>query len=138
MAKTKDVEYKGRKFRLGLPSARDGNWIINMMLANQHLAPANYDRIEKLLLNKVEYLRNTDGLDMPLKMYFNGDFLIPDLEIDSDELNFLFLEALKFLADPTLQRLVAQQKAEEEKERQALVTGQPSSQTASTGTSGGQ
>ena len=127
--KFKDVEINGMKFRIKPVSARDGSWIVNIILGQKYHEPVNYNRTQDIVLNKCEYLRPNEGqADIPQQLYLNGRWLAPDLGLDTDvdTVTSLYEEAMDFSIIPTLRRLIANAQAEASKREEALITNQSS------------
>lgn len=125
--KFKDVTINGMKFRLGVPSSRDGVWIITAMQAGKYTEPQTYARIQDIVLNKVQYIRPVNGEEIPQPLYFNGKWLVPDLNLDSDVDTAFKLteEAIEFVTGPTLLYLIEKaEKAQAESAAKAQSTSQ--------------
>ena len=126
--KFKDIQINGHEFRIGLPSARDGSWMVQVILAAARnvggaIDPNNYSKMQDILLSKCLYLRNNgDGTKIPQRLYDpQGEktcWLVPDIgiETDTETVTLLSDEALDFCVGPTIRTLIV--KAEVERQRQ--------------------
>lgn len=110
--KFKDETINGMRFRIGLPSAVDGSWIASLLVAGSLLKVRdNHQKAQAILLSNCQYLRPVDKDDpskgeMPQKVYGEGRWLIPDLDLetDTDTVWQLFDTALEFAVGPTARR----------------------------------
>lgn len=126
MEKTKDVEIKGHKFRIGCPLAADGSWIVGVAFGQHYYEPENYARAQSILFNECLYLRDAGGQTMPILLYKNGKWLVPelDMERDTEMVDALYDEAVDFCLGPTLERRFKKILAAKLRAEQAQATGQ--------------
>jgi hypothetical protein len=112
MQKFKDVTINGREYRVGLVTALVGNWIIESGF--QHAKdPAIYERVQSHLFSACSVYREKDGAKVPMKLFAEGRWLVPDLDIeyDLDTVQQLFKAAFDFNFDPFFAKLAAAREA---------------------------
>ena len=113
--KTKDVTINDREFRIGLVSARTGDWILTRMLSRTSSDFETYSKIQDLLLGTCSIYKTVqDGTRVPMKLYEDGRWLIrdEDLEYDTDTIHALCDAVLGFNFDPFFEKLKARAAAQ--------------------------
>jgi hypothetical protein len=103
----KDVEINGYRFRILRISARDGSWIVQSSLAQAvrgTFDQESYTKAMDIVLNKCQIITNVDGQDVILNIYQNGIWGERYLTEDTDTIDALVEEAMKFNVFPTMQK----------------------------------
>jgi hypothetical protein len=99
----KDVEIKGRRYRIDLISAFDGDWIAQQVTTGNYSEPVTYRRCQELLLASVSVYESVrGGAEIPMRIFGKGQWLVPGLTIDRDimALRGLVTAALDFNLGP--------------------------------------
>lgn len=117
----KDVTVEGRDFRIGLMTAKIGAWC-GLQIASGNVADeAVYEKIRNYLFNEISAYVEKGGVRVPMRIYSNGQWLMPEFEYDLLTADGLFWEAMGFNFDPFLAKLkkqAAERKAAKEAEMQ--------------------
>lgn len=106
-----------REFRIGRVTAEVGSWIMTEMSAGTIHEPEVYRKITYHLFNLVSVYQNmADGSKSPMRVYQDGKFLVPelDLEYDLETFQMLYKKAMDYNFAPFLAKL-KKQKEEDEK-----------------------
>jgi hypothetical protein len=116
-----------REFRIGLVTASVGNWIVLQLTGGKAAEIEVLTKIQHYLFNLISWYKDQEGARVPLRIYDDGRWLVPelDLEYDLDTVNTLYGEALAFNFDPFFER---QKKLVEEAKR--LISNPPLSPKA--------
>lgn len=125
--KFKDVNVGGHEFRVGLVSALIGDWCVSQMMSGNVSNQEVFAKIQAYMLDVCSVYVDAGEERIPKKVFANGRFLVPELELDFDLqlLYDLVEEAMKFNFTPFLLKM--EQKAERlkrEQEEKLLATTQ--------------
>lgn len=99
MAEPQIEELKGRKFQIGILSARDGSWVLNEALTKRlplgleavipflgpdrpTMSEADFHNVQDRLLSAVSELVTVGDTEVPKRIFTGGKFQIPNLEND--------------------------------------------------------
>ena len=124
--KFKDVTVGGRDYRIGLVTASVGNWIVLQLTGGKAAEIEVFTKIQHYLFDLISvYKGDQAGTRLPIRIYDDGQWLVPDLDLeyDLDTVNTLYGEALAFNFDPFFER---QKKLADA--AKALISNQPPSQ----------
>ena len=130
--KFRDVTINGRDYRVGLVTALVGDWISRNLRRGMTMGEDTYAKIQGYLLSTCSIYQEAQatGARVPMKLYDNGRWLNPslDLEYDLDTVNRLCEECLSFNFDDFFKKKIAEEsaraQAEAAKAAQSSVTTQ--------------
>ena len=98
----KDVTVEGRDFRLGLMTAKVGAWCALQIASGNVTDEAVYEKIRTYLFNEISVYLDKAGERIPMRIYNNGKWLMPEFEYDLLTSDGLFWAAMGFNFDPFL------------------------------------
>lgn len=126
--KFKDVTINGVDYRVGLVTALVGDWIARQLpLGMKNLTPETWTKIQYHLLETCSWYKVApDGTRGPMKIFSNGKWLVPslDLEYDKATVNALCERALEFNFDDFFKAKFAEVEAAAKAEAQTSGTTQ--------------
>jgi|SRR6185437_340084 len=112
---TKNITIDGREFQVGRVPANVGQWIVVQI--DRFSDEAVFNKARNYLFNACSYIKQVDGAPVPMKMYHDGKWLLPDLEYDLETVSALFREAFDFNFGPFLKRRLEEMEAESSREQ---------------------
>lgn len=109
----KDVTINGHQFRLGLVNAMVGNWMTIQMSAGKASDLDTYNRMQNYFFNECSVYRGEPPV--PMQLYHNGRWMVPDLELeyDLDTVNALFWACADFNFTPFFKKREEERKLSE-------------------------
>lgn len=109
--KTKDIKINDHTYRIGLVPADIGNWCVTQMLSGKISNFDTYRAVQGYLLAQCHVLMAEGGAGdpVPVKIYADGKWLVPKLELeyDLDTVSELSREATSFNFDSFFEKLEA-------------------------------
>lgn len=104
--KFRDKTINGRDFRIGLVTSDIGSWIALQMTAGKAADFEVYRQIQGYILSECSLYQMKDGNRIPMKIFADGRWLIPELELeyDLDTVDSLYMEALDFNFTPFFEK----------------------------------
>ena len=109
----KDVDVNGRKFRVGRVLSDIGVWIMLQIEGRKTSDPDVYAKIKNHLFNLCSSCEDIDGTVIPRRVYADGKWLIPELELDYDAetVKEIFEASMEFNFGGFFEKLLAKAKA---------------------------
>ncbi len=124
--KFKDITVNGRDFRVGLVSALIGDWIVSQVGLKKYGDPEVYQKVQYHLLETCSAYIEKGGARVPMKIFSNGRWLVPDLDLEYDlqAVHDICAAALEFNVGPFFKKLMAEGKTADPALPSASITTQ--------------
>ena len=119
----KDLEIRGKTFRIFAIPANKGTWMTTVMLNGRSSDEEVFRKIQSYTLDHCSLLVDNGGVLMPMKIWDSGTFLIQDLNLERDIklLNAIIVAVTEFNFGDFFEELVEEAKraAEAKKKKSA-------------------
>ena len=101
----KNVTINDREYRIGLVTALEADWILNVGLTHATVEGI-YERVQNKLFSECSVFLEKGGERIPVKIFDSGRWLVPDLglDYDLDSVEQIYEAALEFNIGPFVEK----------------------------------
>ncbi|HXS93026.1 MAG TPA: hypothetical protein VN736_00385 [Candidatus Limnocylindrales bacterium] len=109
----KEIQLNGQTFRVGRVPSDVGVWIMLQIEGRKTSDQEVYAKIKNHLFNLCSYCEEIDGSVIPKRIYADGKWLVPQLELDYDAetVKEIFEASMEFNFGGFFEKLLAKAKA---------------------------